>query len=644
MIDLQKLALDGWMSYDKETYKLNNIGITRIQGEIGAGKSAIPEAIFYLLFGKTLRNKESVDNLVNKVLNNGYDIKLWFTLDNIPCAIREIRGRAKHGLYFYVNGKDKRGKTDPETRKKIIDTLGMSAEDFRSIALLGQRQSQLLVEGKPAERAKAIVDIFSLTRYDELITACDTDLKEVIQEKKTLIIDAERYTQELENLENSLLDSDLTVIDSADIAVLESKIDDVAKRISKIRRLADHIQTVITTASTLDDQRQHARKLSTEIEKLKAERARYKKPDMDITEIEDILDDLQQDYSRIKQKMMHAQQELSNAKAMKDLCPINNKECPVHVPLENKTIIIKKYEKQSKTAQKDGHEIEREIQKTKKAKELIRVYTDIETAIRSKKDAMSKMQKAALDKIDIKKEKATLAKYKESIEKGNEKLTNLITERTEKKAAFAVYQEKQSIQAKIKAALSAKEQAITNLNDQISAKSIEAQYLAGVLAIFKKMKVYKIDLVLQLLNVHLKEILEKISDEEYKAEFVSQRLGSDKKRKLDKISIIVYDSYKALPIELCSGGQSIEVGLAVLLSTWKTANAISHKGVSSLWLDEAFGPLDEDVIDRVFDSVIKIANELGTTAVYVISHRDLDSRLFNHFWNLGMVDGITVRS
>jgi DNA repair exonuclease SbcCD ATPase subunit len=155
------------------------------------------------------------------------------------------------------------------------------------------------------------------------------------------------------------------------------------------------------------------------------------------------------------------------------------------------------------------------------------------------------------------------------------------------------------------------------------------------------MKMYNIDLVLQLLNSHLKEILEKISNEEYKAEFISQRTGSDKKKKLDKIGILVYDSYKVLPIEVCSGGQATEVGLAVLLSTWKTANSISQKGVASLWLDEVFGPLNEEIINRIFDSVVEIANELGATSIYIISHRDLDSRLFDYFWDLEREDGIT---
>jgi DNA repair exonuclease SbcCD ATPase subunit len=642
MIDLQKLTLDGWMSYDKETFKLNSPGITRIHGEVGSGKSAILEAIFYLLFGKTLRDKETIDNFVNKVLDSGYDIKLWFTLDGIPYAIREVRGRAKRGLYFYKHDKDLRGKSDPETRKIILNTLGMTSDDFRSIAFLGQRQTQFLVEGKPAERARAIVDIFALNKYDELITLCDMDLKLAIEEKKELATNFERYSQELENLENSLLDDDDDEdIDPGDLDKLENKISDIATKILKIRKLSEHVQNIITKATTLDAQRQRVRNLSIEIKKLKAERKKYNKPDSDLTETEDLLEDLQQEHAEATHTLKQAKKEIENAKAMTNTCPINSEDCPANIPLDNKESIITKFTKRAKKARKEEKTIDDEIKKAKKTKNLIKAYEAIETAIKNKKDAISELQDTELEKVNIKEEKKKLKKYKSGIEKGSEKLDELVNDRTELKAALAVSQEKKSTKEKINEALAEKEEAVSDLKEQVSNKSIEAQYLAGALAVFKKMKMYKIDLVLQLLNTHLKEILEKISNEEYKAEFISQRTGSDKKKKLDKIGILVYDSYKVLPIEVCSGGQATEVGLAVLLSTWKTANSISQKGVSSLWLDEVFGPLNEEIINRIFDSVVEIANDLGATSINIISHRDLDSRLFDYFWDLEREDGIT---
>ena len=642
MIDLQKLKLDGWMSYDNAIFKLNKPGLTRINGEIGSGKSAILEAIFYLLFGKTLRGKESVDNLVNKILHHGYDIKLWFSIDGIPYVIREVRGRPKHGLYFYKYDKDLRGKSDPETRKIILQTLGMTADDFRSISFLGQRQTQLLVEGKPAERASAIVDIFALSKYDELINTCDADLKEAIQEKKTLAADLERYAQELESLESSLLDDeDEKDIDPKDLTALEYKMDSIAKKVSKIRVLAQQIQHIITKADTLDEQRQRVRKLSIEIKNLKAEREKYDKPDSDLKEIEELLDDLQQEHAEATHKLKRAVREIENAKAMTNTCPINAKSCPANIPLENKEAIISRFTAQAKKAKQDGQTFEVDIKKAQKTKNLIRTYETIESAIQNKQAAIIEVQDAELEGINIAEEKQKLKKYTESINIGNEKLSELVNERTELKSALAVYAEKKSIREKIDNALEEKEQSVVNLRAQVNKKSIEAQYLAGALAVFKKMKMYKIDLVLQLLNTHLKEILEKISDEEYKAEFISQRTGSDKKKKLDKIGILVYDSHKVLPIEVCSGGQATEVGLAVLLSTWKTANSISQKGVSSLWLDEVFGPLNEEIINRIFDAVVEIAHDLGATSINIISHRDLDSRLFDHFWDLERIDGIT---
>ena len=234
-----------------------------------------------------------------------------------------------------------------------------------------------------------------------------------------------------------------------------------------------------------------------------------------------------------------------------------------------------------------------------------------------------------------------LRKYRDLIIIRKDRLEKLHSKKEEMLSKITIAQQKEELRERVNNTLEEKEQRIQKLKKQIRNKSIEVQYLSGALAVFKKMKMYKIDLVLQLLNTHLKTILDRISDGEYKAEFTSQKQTADKKKTLDKINIVVYDSYKMLPIELCSGGQSTEVGLAVLLSVWKTANAISQKSVSSLWLDEVFGPLDTDIINRVFDSVIDIIKEMGATSVKIISHQDLDSRLFDDFWYAYRKNGIS---
>jgi DNA repair exonuclease SbcCD ATPase subunit len=643
MIDLIKLKLDGWMSYDKVVIKLDNEGITFIKGPIGAGKSAIFEAIFYLLFGKTLRKKDSINSLINKILNHGYDIALKFTLDGKEYVIREIRDRDPHGLYFKINGKDKRGKTDPETRKIILKELGMTADDFRSIAFLGQRQTQILVEGGETDRAKALVDIFGLNRYDDLISDCDADLKTALAEKKELNDLRDQSQQDFESLEQSLLEDDDEdeEVDPKEIDRIDTKIETIQTSISKIRTTTEKINKVIGRISTMDKDRDYIEKLKKEIKKLKKELKKYPKPSHGKAKLQKLIEDLQHELADANQKMKQAKQAIKSAKSMTNICPVSTKTCPVDIPVKYSKQIIRKATQVKIGAEKATKSLTKDIKRVQNDYENLQKYKSIKTTIKDKTDTINTIQ-IDEDLPTLTEETNRLRKLKSKIDKATKRLEKLRNKKNEITTALAVAEEKEAMREKINNTLVEKENAVRELTKQLTTKSVEAQYLAGALAIFKKMKMYKIDLVLKLLNSHLKDILEKISDGEYKAEFISQKRSADKRKILDKVGILVYDSYKMLPIELCSGGQSTEVGLAVLLSTWKTANSISQKGVSSLWLDEVFGPLNEEIINRVFDSVIDIVSELGTTSVKLISHRELDPRLFDYFWNIKRKHGISI--
>jgi DNA repair exonuclease SbcCD ATPase subunit len=650
MIDLHKLWLDGWMSYDTAEIILDAPGITRIRGPIGAGKSAIIEAIFYLLFGTTLRKTGSkilVGDLINKVLKHGYDIRLKLAVDGIPYTIREIRDRPNHGLYFSSNKKDLRGKTDPDTRKIILKKLGISAEDFRAIAVLGQRQAQQLITGKPSERAAVLVEIFGLAKYNEIIEACNADVKDAVKAKKRLTQQLQEYKEELNNLECKLLDiaeTEESTGESATLAANLTRIEDqiakTANKLLQIQRLAQDINKLIGKYDAIDEQKMRLQKVTKELRKLKEGLKRYKKPTRTKHEISIEIEKLNDKRSGIASKLTIAKQAIADAKNMKNICPVNEKNCPVNVPTEFKTAIINKNTETKDSLIEARIAVNTKYAKLEKEQENLEDYTDLHAQIHTKQNIIADLKIPDRPR-DLKKQKAKLKKCQIGVAQGTEKLNKLQKERTRVQAGIAVAAERESMEKRVAEALADKEEAIENLQNLVNKKSIEAQYLAGALAVFKKMKMYKIDLVLQLLNTNIKSILDAISNKVYQAEFVSQRKSADQKKTLDKVGITVYDSHKSIPIEMCSGGQSTKVGLAVLLSTWKAANAISQKGVSSLWLDEVFGPLDEEIINRVFDAVINIANEIGTTSVKIISHRDLDSRLFDHFWDVDIIDGIS---
>jgi len=643
MIDLKHLSLDGWMSYDVADIDLSTEGITRIQGDIGAGKSAVLEAIYYLLFGKTFRGKDSVNSLINKILQGGYEISLSVAIDGVDYLIKEIRDRPNKGLYFYAGDTDNRGKTDPETRKKIVQTLGISHTDFCAIAFLGQRQSQHLVEGTPGERAKTLIDVFGLERYDDAIKDCKTDYEASKKELQSLEENLKTYQEEFSALEDSLT-ADYGEIDEGEYEKtgndIDSKIHDVEERLSKITALSDKVKRTVYIFEAEEQQRNNAKKLNKEIKQLKGELDKLPKPERR-KDLETRLRELQRNITTINNSLDDADNKISEAKKLTNTCPIISEECPVQIPKKHSALIIENCKSKKKKLSEEVAIYATDVQTCNTNLQSARYYAEIENKLNTKEESLAGIPKATSPE-DIEEQKDKLTKYENSLAAGRDKLKQLQKKNLEIHSALAVAKNQKELLAKMEQAINAKEDAIEQLTQKVKNKVKENRYLYAAILVFNKIKMYKIDLVLELLNKYLDEILTEISSGEYKAEFASYKTSEDKKKTLDKVNITVYDSNKALPIELCSGGQSTEVGLAVLLATWKTANSISNKGVSSLWLDEVFGPLHENIINNVFDSVISVVSELGTNSIKIITHRDLDERLFDNFWYISIKDGIST--
>lgn len=646
MIELKKLHLDGWLSYDKASFNLNGHGITLIRGKIGSGKSAIFEAVFYLLFGKTLRDKDSVNSLVNKLLDNGYEIALELRINGKEYKIQEIRNRPKKGLYFYKEGEPVVGSSDPETRKLILAELGISASEFKAIAFFGQRQAQIMLSGTPGERAAAIVDIFGLDKYDTAIKSCNERIKLTNAQ-------AEEHTEAISRSEQEIASLQSMIADVADDEVgIEAKtnrlkktneaIATIEEKLSKINLVAEKNRDILSKAAAYKKQSEQAASLAGEVAELRAQLVNNEWPRYTAAELTEHIQTLRDEKNNYSTILEQSRREIKTVEEYENICPVNQKTCPVNVPLNFKDKTVSACEQNIEAATKRITIIDRRLTD---AKDNLQQAEKREKIIENTRAKSGLLKRIALQQdFDVDEAKAQIEKCELAIAKGNVKLREHQELQHSLKVDLAVYEKSQGLRKTVNSSIKKQEKKLRDSQDALEEINTEAKYLAAALSVIKKAKMYRIDTVLQLLNKYVAETLDKISEGVYKAQFVSQQSDASGSRLLDKIGILVSDPYKEIPIELCSGGQTTEVGLAVLLGTWKAAHALSTKSVTSLWLDEVFGSLDEEAVDRVFESVVDVADELGANSVKIISHRELDSRLLQHVWYIDLEDGLsTVR-
>lgn len=642
--------MDGWLSYDHAEIPLDIEGITRISGKMGSGKSAILEAITYLITGKTIRQKDSVNDLCNKILDNGYDIKVMVETDRAnEVIIQEVRGRKNNGLHFIIDGVDKRGKTDVDTRKRILKFLEITPTEFKAISVVGQNQAHTLVNGSDAERAQIIVDVFGLSVYDQYIAECKSEMKQYSVDKDNLFVTMQAKKEEYGNVKQMLENIEIKIIE-ADRDQLDTKIKKYEDRQEDIRNIKENIQSKLKDVDVkLEENIRYANAAldlsdaQKEIEQLigtikLVSNAKLDKQLPKLAKLEGTT------YSA-EQSIRVLEREIESTIDSPNLCPITNTECPVNVPGENKENILANIENKMNNVTFLITKNKKIINKVKKYKAILTQNTVTNTRItklQNSIDTALRILPADWEQQDTSVYAEKQKKFENRITKQNDKLLVLSERiRTMLRTRGEIDANEETLDV-----LEGRETLLSTVLEDLAAQHDLTAYAyevcAEALVVFKKLKLFKVDAVIKVLNKEVSNILQKISDDKYNIQISSQKMSADNKRALDKVSLIVSDGYKELPAKMWSGGQVTEISLAIILGTWKTATRLSGKTTTALWLDEVFGPIDQKAINRVFESVVDVCAEEHVSSVFIISHRDLDSRLFDNEFHAEMSNGIST--
>lgn len=207
-----------------EVLDLTGVHLACLAGENGAGKSALLDALTWVLWGKARGNSE--DELMSKGTND-MEVDLYFMLGSEH--YRVIRKRIRKGnttqpmLDIMVSGSGEEdtwktisGATIRESQARIIETLKLDYDTFINSAFIMQGRADEFTVKTSAERKRILADILGLAEYDRLEEAAKEEARgrrATINELEGTIrqIDAQLqrrpdYVRELEDVETQLID------------------------------------------------------------------------------------------------------------------------------------------------------------------------------------------------------------------------------------------------------------------------------------------------------------------------------------------------------------------------------------------------------------------------------------------------------
>lgn len=625
-MEILKLEINNFLTIGEATLGLDNKGLVLLRGENrddpsassnGSGKSSIPDAICWALYGETARGA-SGDSVVNKVAKK--DCRVRITLrdgDTVYCITRYRKHKEYKNVTLIhswtygewegagVSGVEMHKATEKETQLAINEIMGCTPEVFMASIYAGQeampdlpkmtdKQLKALIEQAAGverlekayeiSRSKAMVAKSQLEGTASLLVRAESDRASTFEKLRDSAGKYREFELGREGRSVELL---------SQAAALEAKIPELEDSIigADAESARDKLKEIATTLS------KHRELTATHGELLR-----------DVRTAENEVTRTQTEYDRECKTLRTIKAAIDNApEEMKKPCgecgkPHTEDELAEYIEHQTKRlreqadVVRSSQAKLSMTksvlemAQKNLSEFELPdvsaiAEEQRKLQGVIDTVASVEVKVERVKDQVKVLRdKAETVKTETNPYKETVRLLNEEVKEGDKLIEKLKIERAEKEHAYEV------------------------------AQSVVAVFgPAGVRA-------HILDTVTPFLNDRTGDYLGALSDGSITA--VWSTLGETKAGDLrEKFNIEVVNDKGAEDFIGLSGGEKRKVRLATMLALQDLVASRAVKPIN-LWIgDEVDDALDVAGLERLMGIMERKARERGT--VLIISHNDL---------------------
>lgn len=625
-IKFTSIELSGFRSIDQAKISLDNQGIVIVKGineyednatSNGSGKSSIFEGIIYALFEETSSGERDVEN---RILCNGFTIKLEFIIDNITYTIYREGKKGKTSVILYKDNVDISARTKSETNKLILSILGISKSIFLDTIFLSQNAVTNLASLQPTARRERLE---VLTNTDYTITL----FKDKVKEQQSL------YEDQCNNLQNSLnkLQGNKEGLQQQLIEV-NYKIEEINKQIAQ-RDLLGNIDSINNeievTNKNIEIQKDDLKNKEEEIEVIQKEitdfiqtgNADNQLKIEQCEKINNLKKDLDNNNNSISLNNYQIEQSNNNIdKEKREIEKIKNSDtCPTcgrkyeNINEEHINNIIKEHEDL----------INLELQKQLDYKNNNEVFynniKDIESRISNEQTILNEIDNRIYlfnEELRAKENKRTLrTSEKQTINNNINVLNNHLNELQFKKDQILSFkvgnkEEFEKMQIDIQSKILDIEKEVNEINLNYN-KTLDLVNTAKhmIQLITKEFRTYLLQNSLKYLNKTL---------ENYSKQLFSNDGDVIKIEENDtKLDITLGNaSYESL-----SGGERTRVNIALLLAQKSLAQMIGNISCNIIILDEILGYCDGQAETVVIDLITRELDSLES--IYMVSHKEI---------------------
>ena len=232
-LNFKKIEITNFLSYgDTQIFEFKSKGITLLNGKNGEGKSTIPSALYFALFGKSDRG--ILKHLINFNIGKKCLVKLHFNIDNDNYMIE--RGIKPNIFKIYKNNKLIEEESNSKLyQNKLNDIIGINEIIFFQLLYLGANitNSKNFFELSQKDKEAVFNILINLSEFNNL----KNNTKEYLKHLKNKLSNKIKIEKILENDIKNISDS-IKKQEEQNIEIVENKnkiINDLKNKILKLK-------------------------------------------------------------------------------------------------------------------------------------------------------------------------------------------------------------------------------------------------------------------------------------------------------------------------------------------------------------------------------------------------------------------------
>lgn len=638
------IEIENFLSYENaEVFFDNFSGVVAINGENrddpsalsnGSGKSTIPEALKWVLFGKTLRGLTGDDVVNNRV---GKDCKVGFHFMIGKDSYDVYRYRKHHAhknqLFFFQElddyQLDLRGKSDAETQDKILKTLGIDELTFDNTVFFGQGLNNAFASLTDKEQKAILENILGMGAFFDIYERA----KEI----------AAGFRKEYESAASLLSNISATVEREEQALALSSKKFEAHEQNLKheVQNLRDEIKElkdVLATVPNFDAEEAELERLRLSLEELNGD-DELKEMSQEYAETRDSLRDAAHTIARLDSQLKARRDDAKRLsadalKADEELQAIRNSKCPLCLQSLSETEHKKKLLEEKAEARRalavkiealtlEGENISRDLEEIIPLRdELLEREKSLLREISELRDELSKVKINAVKEYESKKHE--LEALKRSVSQNGMRLKRLESDLKDKLSSANPHAEYVSRGKQRIAEVHAERVAQEKLKRESYAAYCSYKFWENAFSDKgtieePPLKTFLFESVVPVLDELAHRFSEKMTSGSIEVRFSTvSRLKNGECR--DKFNVSVVNKFGASSYLGDSGGERRKVDIIVMFALHALARIRSGSKFDVLFMDEVLDYLDKEGCERVMSLLWEMKKDIPK--IFVISHNE----------------------